>query len=261
MKPIEVKEEQFNEIVFENRNKDYGAYALRASYKKRMLIAMSISLTAFLLAVSFPLIAGYLNKSHTIIDDKTVGAELYNHPNNNNLPVPLPPLPPTPKDIVNKVRFVAPIISDDDSLDVSFGPDIDSIKNKPIDTTTTPENIPEDPNKNKKTFIDEKINEIWDIQEPPTFPGGDAVWMNIIVQNIQYPVLAKESNISGTVYLKFVVEPNGSITNITLQRGIGGGCDEEAIRVVKMLPNWNPGKQNGKPVRVWFVLPIKFTLQ
>ena len=75
-----------------------------------------------------------------------------------------------------------------------------------------------------------------------------------------YPKIAKESGITGTVYVQFVVEANGSISNVKLARGIGGGCDEEAMRVVKAMPKWKPGKQNGRPVRVSFTLPIKFLL-
>ena len=73
--------------------------------------------------------------------------------------------------------------------------------------------------------------------------------------------MARESGIQGVVYVTFVVEPDGSISNVRVIRGIGGGCDEEAIRVVKMMPKWIPGNQRGKPVRVQFNMPIKFTLQ
>ncbi len=93
-----------------------------------------------------------------------------------------------------------------------------------------------------------------------SFPGGVDARMKYLRENITYPKLAKESGIQGTVYLKFVVEKNGSITNVKVLRGIGGGCDEEAMRVVKNMPKWNPAKQRGKPVRVQFNMPIKFVL-
>jgi protein TonB len=260
MKTIKENEEQLNEIVFENRNKEYGAYALRSAYKKRILIATSLTLTAFLLAVSFPLIAGYLNKSHIINEDITVDAELIDHTNKTAPPViPPPPTPPV-KETPEKYRFVKPEISDVDSLVGSFG-DIDSVFNKPIDTTVTKEEIPTDPKQKNTTLMEEKINEIWDVQEPPTFPGGDEIWMNFIASNIKYPLMAKESGTTGTVHVRFVIEPDGSISNVTSIRPLGAGCDEEAIRVVSKMPKWNPGKQNGKAVRVWFILPIKFILQ
>ena len=99
------------------------------------------------------------------------------------------------------------------------------------------------------------------VEEMPNYPGGDDARIKFITDNVVYPVMAKESNIQGTVYVTFVVEADGSITDVKVLRGIGGGCDEEAVRVVKMMPKWNAGKQSGKSVRVQFNLPIKFTLQ
>ena len=99
------------------------------------------------------------------------------------------------------------------------------------------------------------------VEEQPSFPGGEAALMEYLAKNISYPPMAKESGIQGTVFVTFVVEPNGSVTNVKILRGIGGGCDEEASRVVKNMPGWKAGKQRGKPVRVQFNLPIKFVLQ
>lgn len=98
------------------------------------------------------------------------------------------------------------------------------------------------------------------VEEQPSFPGGEAALMEFLAKNTVYPPMARESNIQGTVYVQFVVEPDGSVSNVKIMRGIGAGCDEEAIRVVKNMPKWKPGKQRGKPVRVYFNLPFKFTL-
>ncbi|HLN52710.1 MAG TPA: energy transducer TonB [Lentimicrobium sp.] len=98
------------------------------------------------------------------------------------------------------------------------------------------------------------------VEESPSFPGGDAARIQFLQQNIVYPQMARESGIQGTVYVTFVVERDGRVTDVRVLRGIGGGCDEEAIRVIKAMPKWNPGKQRGKPVRVQFNMPIKFTL-
>ncbi len=98
------------------------------------------------------------------------------------------------------------------------------------------------------------------VEEQPGFPGGESALMDYLRNNIKYPQLARESNIQGTVFVTFVVEPNGAITNVNVLRGIGGGCDDEATRVVKNMPAWTPGKQRGKPVRVQFNLPIRFIL-
>ncbi|MPM15251.1 hypothetical protein SDC9_61619 [bioreactor metagenome] len=99
------------------------------------------------------------------------------------------------------------------------------------------------------------------VEDQPGFPGGESALMEFLRNNIKYPQLARESNIQGTVFVTFVVEPNGAISNVKVLRGIGGGCDEEAVRVVKNMPSWTPGKQRGKPVRVQFNLPIRFILQ
>lgn len=99
------------------------------------------------------------------------------------------------------------------------------------------------------------------VESMPDFPGGDAARMTFLRDNIKYPQIARESGIQGTVYVTFVVERDGRVTDIRILRGIGGGCDEEAVRVIKAMPKWQPGKQRGKPVRVQFNMPIKFTLQ
>lgn len=99
------------------------------------------------------------------------------------------------------------------------------------------------------------------VEDQPEFPGGEKARMRYLRNSIEYPQLARESGIEGTVYVTFVVEKDGSITNVKVLRGIGGGCDKEAIRVVKEMPKWEPGKQRGKAVRVQFNMPIRFTLQ
>ncbi len=98
------------------------------------------------------------------------------------------------------------------------------------------------------------------VEKNPKFPGGDLARIKFFRDNIKYPGMAIETGIHGTVYVNFVVEPDGSISNISVGRGIGGGCDEEAVRVVKMMPKWKPGRQRGKAVRVSFNLPIHFKL-
>ena len=98
------------------------------------------------------------------------------------------------------------------------------------------------------------------VEEYPEFPGGDKALREYILNTIKYPEVARTSGITGTVYVQFVVEKDGSISDVKVVRGIGGGCDEEAVRVVKSMPRWKPGKQRGQPVRVYFTLPIEFKL-
>ena len=99
------------------------------------------------------------------------------------------------------------------------------------------------------------------VEEMPSYPGGEAKMYEYLGKNIKYPQIARESGIQGRVFVNYVVEPDGSVSNVKVLRGIGGGCDEEAMRVVKAMPKWKPGKQRGKAVRVSYTLPVVFKLQ
>lgn len=98
------------------------------------------------------------------------------------------------------------------------------------------------------------------VENPPSFPGGDKARIDFLVKNLVYPKHAREAGIEGIVYVTFVIETDGIVSNIEILRGIGGGCDEETVRVIKLMPKWIPGKQNGKEVRVQYNMPLKFTL-
>ena len=99
------------------------------------------------------------------------------------------------------------------------------------------------------------------VEEMPAYPGGEQKLMEFISKGIKYPQIARETGIQGRVFVGFVLEPDGSVSNVKVLRGIGGGCDEEAMRVVKSMPKWKPGKQRGKAVRVSYMLPVNFKLQ
>lgn len=98
------------------------------------------------------------------------------------------------------------------------------------------------------------------VEEYPSYPGGEEALYKYLSQNIQYPDVARDNNITGTVVIRFVVEKDGSITKAAIAREIGGGCGKEALRVVNSMPKWKPGKQSGKPVRTEFTLPVQFQL-
>ena len=98
------------------------------------------------------------------------------------------------------------------------------------------------------------------VEKMPSFTGGDDARIKFMIENIKYPAEAMKNKIQGTVFIDFIVRADGSVTDAKIKRGIGGGCDEEALRVVKLMPKWNPGMDKGKPVDVEYVLPIKFTL-
>lgn len=97
-------------------------------------------------------------------------------------------------------------------------------------------------------------------EEMPEFPGGPEKLLEYLNENLRYPEMARENDIQGRVYVQFVVEPDGSISNVEVIRSIGGGCDEEAVRLVQNMPKFKPGKMNGYPVRVQYTVPVKFML-
>jgi TonB family protein len=114
----------------------------------------------------------------------------------------------------------------------------------------------------QKTETDEETRAVFiSVQQMPSFPGGDVARIKYLAKNLRYPARAAEDDIQGTVYVSFVVKTDGRITNVKLLRGIGGGCDEEALRVVLKMPQWKPGYLNGKKVDVLYHMPVHFKLQ
>lgn len=99
------------------------------------------------------------------------------------------------------------------------------------------------------------------VEEMPSFPGGDQELLKFMAENTKYPPLARENGLQGIVVITFMVDERGRIDKVSVLRGIGGGCDEEAVRVVKAMPRWTPGRQRGMPVRVQYNLPFRFTLR
>jgi protein TonB len=159
-----------------------------------------------------------------------------------------PPPPPPPKQVV-KINVVEDDVEVDDEIDIDVEADQD---------TEVEEYIPIEV-EDEESAEEQQIFMV--VESMPAFPGGETELHRYLAENIKYPQMAKESGIQGRVFVTFVVERDGKVTDVKVLRGIGGGCDEEAIRVVKNMPKWTPGKQRGKPVRVQFNLPVKFTLQ
>lgn len=157
-----------------------------------------------------------------------------------------PPPPPPPQQVT-----VLEIVEDDVEVeDIDINVDVDQ-------KTEIEVYVP--PARDEEEISETEIFTV--VESMPEFPGGAAKMMEFIAKNIKYPPMARESGIQGRVFVNFVVEPDGKVSNVKVLRGIGGGCDEEAIRVVNNMPKWTPGRQRGKAVRVSFNLPVRFTLQ
>ncbi len=252
--------ESLEEIVFKNRNKEYGSYVLRKKYRRYLTISLIVGILVLFSAAAYPLINAYLNKEKLLREkEKSVTAEMLNMPK-EDLPPPPPP-PPPPEALVEKVKFTAPKVVEDTNVESDFGKQ--DLLNQNKNNEAPSEEVQVEEKEVKTQVIEQKVEaEVFLIvEEPPTFPGGEAALYKWLGENLKYPEEAKELGIQGRVFVSFVVEPDGSTSNAVVKRGIGGGCDEEAIRIVKAMPKWGPGKQRGQPVRVQFNLPIKFTLQ
>jgi periplasmic protein TonB len=160
------------------------------------------------------------------------------------------PPPPAPVKQVVKINIVEDNITVDDDINI----DAEADQNTEVQEYVAP----------VKTDEEESAEEaqiFMVVESMPEYPGGEAALYAYLAENIKYPQMAKESGIQGRVFVTFVVERDGRVTDVRVLRGIGGGCDEEAIRVVEGMPKWSPGKQRGKSVRVQYNLPVKFTLQ
>lgn len=128
----------------------------------------------------------------------------------------------------------------------------------PVNQISAQITIPDNSGNRDLHAIDDDIYTVVEVQ--PAFSGGDEARILYLQNNIQYPLEARKAGIQGIVYVTFVVEKDGTITGIKILKGIGGGCDEEVVRLISHMPKWSPGMQKGKPVRVQFNMPIRFTL-
>jgi protein TonB len=250
-----------NDLVFEHRNKEYGGYVLRQKYQKRVVMALIISVAGLGLAIAIPMLVSYLNKVALEREAKVTEAITLADPPpiDKTTPPPPPVIPPPP--VQQTIKFTPPKVVKDEEV-VDPPPSQEEVKDVQVSTVTQEGDkevidIPEDP-----VVGDPDEGKIFQfVEEPPSFPGGEEKMYEYLRNNIKYPSIAKENNITGRVYVTFVVDKDGKIKDAKVLRGIGGGCDEEALRVVRAMPEWKAGRQNGRSVLVQFNLPISFTLK
>ncbi|PWA06411.1 energy transducer TonB [Flavobacterium psychrotolerans] len=254
---LDILKDQWIEIVFEGRNKIYGAYELRKSSSKTTIKALIIGSVLFGFAIAAPLLINMLPKASddTTLDTKIVTVKLPpKEQPKENLP---PPPPPPPK--VDQVKFVKPVVAKADEV-TEEPPKIAEIKDKKIGAETIKGDpdaeLTVEPVGNGPKDVVEEDNAIYNtagIEVKPDFPGGIEKFYKFVAKNYQTP---EEEGLKGKVFVSFVVEKDGSLTDIKVIRDIGYGTGKEAIRVLKSCPKWTPGEQNGKKVRVLYSLPI-----
>jgi len=253
---VNICTEEWCNMVFEGKNKNYGAFELRQMSSKRHTLAILLSVTFFTLSISAPvLIKKFSPPGKKIYTESTTIAEI-----NVEKLIEKPLIePPQPK-LRRTIQFVPPVITSDPTEE-NAPPINDVVMNSTaaIDYRTQDGDDLAPP----KTFqaTEEIVEPVRFVPQMPEFIGGEEARLQFLRDHLKYPNIAAEMGITGKVILQFVVNKDGMIDKVTVLRGIGGGCDEEAMRVAKLMPPWKPGRQNGKPVPVYFIMPIGFTLQ
>ncbi|POY40473.1 energy transducer TonB [Flavobacterium alvei] len=248
------------EIVFEGRNKSYGAYDLRKSVTTRTTRAFIIGTILFAFLVSIPMLMRMIPESQddTTLDAKITAVKL---PPKKEKPKENLPPPPPPPPVADQVKFVKPVVAKADEVVEEIAV-VKDLKDKNIGK----ENIKGDENAlltveevghgDVNAQVVEEDNTVYNtagIEVKPDFPGGMEKFNAFVAKNYQAP---EEEGLKGKVYVTFVVEKDGSLTDIKVLRDIGYGTGKEAIRVLGKCPKWTPGEQNGKKVRCTFSLPI-----
>ncbi len=257
------------DILFEGRNKQYGGYELRKKYPNRMRNAAIIGIGAVALAIGIPAIASMFkpgeSKKPVVVTTTVTLAEP--PPIDPHKPPPPPPPSQPPPPVKPTVKFTPPVIKKDEEVketekppeqkdlkDASAG-----IKTQAGDVHGIDPGIVDKPGTGTGVVEAPPPPQIFTYVEQMPQPSVDI--NAYLSKNLHYPDAARENNIEGRVILQFVVNEDGVVSDIQVMRGIGGGCDEEAVRVLKAMPPWKPGKQNGKAVKVRYNLPISFKLE
>lgn len=269
---FDVNRVEWLNLVFENRNQSYGAYELRRMSSHYLSKALLISIVFFSLLIIAPS-AYYKFKDKPIIE---IAKPLDNADivyltkiETPEKKIELPKAIEQKKSNVKQIDFSPPKVTRDDFVKTE-APTIDQITKSVIgnETIDGPESIEINASPVSSSGTTEGTGGLENnttytrggVEIMPEFPGGMAAWSKFLSKNLQYPNRARDNGVSGRVVVSFIVEKNGEITALKIISGIGFGCDEEALRVIKKSPLWKPGFQNGKAVRVSYVIPIVFRL-
>ena len=283
MAKIDLYDPKWVDMVFAGKNKEYGAYQLRKGTSGRNIKALLI------LVIAAALVGGFL--AWKVIEQKQAEeqqaymeamelAKLQKQAEKEKKkPEKVQPKVEMKKEIPvarETQKFTAPVIKKDelvkeenqvkqmDQLDakVAVGTkDEEGVKDRNIEAVRSDIAVatPPPPPPAPKPEVSNKVFDV--VEEMPSFPGGQGALMSFLYSNIKYPVVAQENGVQGRVIVGFVVERDGSITDVKVMRSVDPSLDREAQRVVKAMPRWKPGKQNGSAVRVKYTVPVVFRLQ
>lgn len=277
MSKIDLISNEWTDLVFEGRNQSYGAYKLRKGTAKRNVWALIIvGLAAALLYLGLQL-QKMAEANKKVENTQAVELAKLNTEKKEAKVEKKEIIKQEPEKVVEQVKssvkFTAPIIKKDSEVKEEDEIKLDEVQksDKAVGAFTVEGNdevggavlkakeeiaAPEPP---KHVVEETKIFTV--VEQMPMYPGGDGALMGYLRDNIHYPTVAAENGVQGRVVVGFVVERDGSITDVKILRGVDPSLDREAMRVVKSMPRWNPGKQNGSAVRVKYQVPVSFRLQ
>ena len=280
MAQIDLISNEWSDMMFENRNKEYGAYVLRRQTGRRNVISMIAVLLLFAAVMIFMIAKNAYEayqKEHAVMDQVTeLSALTQQKKKEAKVERKEIPVRQEQQQVVEKVKssvkFTAPVIKKDDEVKPEDElKSQDEIMNSKVavgalnvvgndesgEVLKAKEVIATEPVKPK-----EEENKVFDVVEQmPSYPGGMGALMQYLSSHIKYPVIAEENGIQGRVICTFVVERDGSITDVKIAKSVDPSLDKEAMRVVSSIPKWIPGQQNGSAVRVKYTLPVTFRLQ
>lgn len=283
-KDVDLSSREWCDLVFEGKNKDFGAYEMRTTSTKRhnkavlytligaiIVVAAAVSIAKLQEYIAERRLAEQAQQEEVLIDMSE--NEEPEEEQQERLEQPKPEV--LPEEVLNTVKVTELRIVEDEKVkaedeiktqdelketETAFGQkDNDKgTEDRNVTRTLKEEVVVEKKEPEKKV---EKEEVFKSVEQMPTFPGGEAALMKYLSSHIQYPTMAQENNVQGRVVVQFVVTKTGKVGDVKVVRSVDKDLDREAVRVCKSLPNFVPGRQNGQPVNVWYTLPVTFKLQ
>ena len=271
MAKVDLSSLEWCDLIFSDKNKAYGAYKMRENSPKRHSIAVILVIIIALIGFSIPtLIKMATPKQKEVMTEVTTLSQLEEPEVKQEEMKRVEPVAPPPPALKSSIKFTAPVIKKDAEVR-----DEDEIKSQTELTQTkvaiSIADVKGNDEENGKDIADlkqvvtqapieeEKVFDM--VEQMPQFPGGPSELMKYIADHMKYPTIAQENGTQGRVTCQFVVGSDGSVRDVKVLRGVDPYLDKEAIRVIKSMPKWIPGKQNGKAVSVKYTVPIIFKLQ
>lgn len=267
MAKIDLTSLEWRDLIFQGRNKEYGAYVLRGDSGKRHTRSIIIITILAVIGFSIPkIIEMAAPKEKEVVMDQTVLSTLEKKKAEVKQDLQRPVTKEPPPAVKSSIKFTAPVIKKDEEVkDDNEIKSQEELNNSKLAVSIA--DVKGNDEKGGELIEDVKVAVTQEekpfdvVEQMPTFPGGDSELLTFLSKNVKYPVSALENGIQGRVIVRFVVNKNGEVDRAEILRSLDSACDREALRVVKSMPKWIPGRQNGENVSVWFTLPINFRIQ